>query len=361
MPRPALSSLQICFFISTALASLVADAGDHSTIQFNVNDAAGSALSCRIHLLDSDNKLANAEGLPIWNDHFVCDGRGTAIGPPGRYTWEIERGPEYERATGTIDVASGQTETVNVTLSRIANLREKGWYSGDLHVHRPVADIETLMKAEDLDFAPVIEWWNASGRNLKATDQTEHNFDGHRRYQLRAGEDEREGGALLYFGLNEPLAIRSQSREFPSPMKFVADARAKNSDVWIDIEKPFWWDVPTWLASGKMNSIGIANNHMCRSRMLENEAWGKPRDADRLPGPAGNGYWSQEIYYHALNCGFRLPPSAGSASGVLPNPVGYNRVYVHLGDQRIHERLMVRRPVERALLRHERTAAASHR
>ncbi|HAK94366.1 MAG TPA: hypothetical protein DCM87_05035 [Planctomycetes bacterium] len=24
------------------------------------------------------------------------------------------------------------------------------------------------------------------------------------------------------------------------------------------------------------------------------------------------------------------PPSAGSASGVLPNPVGYNRVYVHV-------------------------------
>jgi hypothetical protein len=32
-----------------------------------------------------------------------------------------------------------------------------------------------------------------------------------------------------------------------------------------------------------------------------------------------------------LNAGLRLPPSAGSASGVLPNPVGYNRVYVHLG------------------------------
>ena len=28
----------------------------------------------------------------------------------------------------------------------------------------------------------------------------------------------------------------------------------------------------------------------------------------------------------------RIPPSAGSASGVLPNPVGYNRVYVHTGE-----------------------------
>jgi hypothetical protein len=34
-----------------------------------------------------------------------------------------------------------------------------------------------------------------------------------------------------------------------------------------------------------------------------------------------------------LNCGLRLPPSAGSASGVLPNPVGYNRVYVMTGKE----------------------------
>jgi hypothetical protein len=64
--------------------------------------------------------------------------------------------------------------------------------------------------------------------------------------------------------------------------------------------------------------------------VLANEAWGRPRDKQRFPDPQGNGFWTQEIYYHILNCGLRLPPSAGSASGVLPNPVGYDRVYVHL-------------------------------
>jgi hypothetical protein len=84
------------------------------------------------------------------------------------------------------------------------------------------------------------------------------------------------------------------------------------------------------VASGQVDSIGLANNHMCRSQMSETEAWGKPRVVERLPAPLGNGYWTQEIYYHLLNCGLRLPPSAGSASGVLPNPVGYNRVYVQV-------------------------------
>jgi hypothetical protein len=115
-------------------------------------------------------------------------------------------------------------------------------------------------------------------------------------------------------------------------MHFVGEARNRDGAVWIDIEKPFWWDVPVWLASGQMNSIGVANNHMCRSQMYCDEAWGKPRDAKRLSEPRGNGFWTQEIYYHMLNSGLRLPPSAGSASGVLPNPVGYNRVYVHLDE-----------------------------
>src|SRR6185436_5004003 len=108
------------------------------------------------------------------------------------------------------------------------------------------------------------------------------------------------------------------------------DARRQNPNVWIDIEKPFWWDVPIWLATGQANSIGLANNHMHRSGMYPNEAWGRPRDTKRLPEPLGNALWTQEIYYHVLNCGLRIPPSAGSASGVLPNPVGYNRVYAHL-------------------------------
>jgi hypothetical protein len=143
------------------------------------------------------------------------------------------------------------------------------------------------------------------------------------------GEDERGGGALLYFNLSRPLDLAGANREYPSPLKFLAEAR-QHAGAWVDIEKPFWYDTPVWLASGLVDSIGIAHNHMHRGGMYANEAWGRPRDRERFPDPRGNGFWTQEIYYHILNSGLRVPPSAGSASGVLPNPVGYNRVYVHL-------------------------------
>jgi hypothetical protein len=315
-----------------AVARVVAAPGGRLEIAVDGED--GQPLPCRIHLIDGQGNAQKVGEQPFWHDHFVCSGRCTASLAPGKYEFAVERGPEYQRRAGQVVVAAGEFQALRVKLKRISNLRVAGWYSGDLHVHRPIEEIEQLMSAEDLDFAPVITWWN--NRNTWKDREIPNNlvrrFDDHRLYTVMAGEDEREGGALLYFGLSSPLNILTDDREFPSPMQFVVEARKRDPKVWIDIEKPFWWDVPVWLASGEMNSVGIANNHMCRSEIHESEAWGKARDEKQLPAPRGNGYWSQDIYYHMLNSGLRLPPSAGSASGVLPNPVGYNRVYVHLDE-----------------------------
>lgn len=299
-----------------------------------VDKATGKPLPCRIHLYDAAGKPQRAAGLPYWRDHFVCDGTVRLEVPAGGYRLEVERGPEWSRVARLVE-----GEKVRVELERLDDLPREGWWPGDLHVHRALEEVELLMRAEDLHVAPVITWWNR--RNPWAAKELPSELltriDGNRFYHRMAGEDERQGGALLYFDLPRPLNITGAGREHPSPMKFLAEAR-KQEGVKVDIEKPFWWDVPTWLASGQVDTIGLANNHMCRSSMMENEAWGRARDEKRLPAPLGNGWWSQEIYYQILNAGLRVPPSAGSASGVLPNPVGYNRVYVHAGPELTYEK-----------------------
>jgi hypothetical protein len=304
-----------------------------SHVEFTITDAATQrTVPCRIHLTGPDGKPVRADELPFFRDHFSCPGTAQLDLAPGEYRYEIERGPEFAQVTGSFTAATDKPQHIAAKLERITDLAKEGWFGGDLHVHRPPGDIELLMHAEDLHIAPVMTWWNRM--NLWSTQkppaQLLVNFDRNRFYHLMAGEDEREGGALLYFNLDLPLPITAATREFPSPMTFLAMAREKRG-AWVDIEKPFWWDAPVWLASGQVDSVGLANNHMCRSQMYETEAWGRPRDGARLPAPRGNGFWTQEIYYHALNCGLRVPPSAGSASGVLPNPVGYNRVWVHCG------------------------------
>ncbi len=160
-----------------------------------------SPVPCRIHLKDPAGNPVQAGALPFWRDHFVCPGTVQLELAAGAYSYEIERGPEYSQATGRVEVARGRTSAELVQIKRLANLPAAGWWPGELHVHRPVAEIELLMQAEDLHVAPVITWWN--NRNLWTNqdpppDRQLHVFDGQRTYHVMAGEDEREGGALLY-------------------------------------------------------------------------------------------------------------------------------------------------------------------
>ncbi len=336
----------LCLLIGIVLAAtasipVVADEA-RSTLTFEINDERGRPLPCRVHLADAAGKPQAAPGQPFWKDHFVCPGRAAIPLPRGDYQYEIERGPEHQRLSGSASIRLGRDHTLAANLARFADLARDGWHAGDLHVHRPLDQIELLMRAEDLHVAPVITWWNKRNpwKDEKPPEQLLRQFDGRRFYHVMGGEDERGGGALLYFHLPAPLAIADAEQEYPLSVRFLRaarrDARGREGrtridNLWIDIEKPFWWDLPLWLASEEVDSIGIAHNHMWRRGVYPGEAWGRGRDTKRLPDPQGNGHWTQEIYYHALNCGLRLPPSAGSASGVLPNPVGHNRVYVHTG------------------------------
>ena len=290
------------------------------------------ALPGRVHLVDPGGKVVVAPGLPFWKDHFNCDGKVALDLAPGEYGYTVERGPEYRRARGSVTVTAGETEKRRVELQRRIDMKALGWWSGETHVHRPLKDVPLLMRSEDLHVAPVLTVWNKrnSWRGLDLPQKLVRRAGpgATRLYHVLGIEDERRGGALFFLNARAPLEMQDSGPEYPSPVDHLE--KALELGAWIDIEKPFWWDVPTWVATGKVDSIGLANNHMCRSTMYADEAWGRPRDAKRLPPPRGNGFHTQEIYYRLLNCGLRIPPSAGSASGVLPNPVGYNRVYVHL-------------------------------
>ena len=74
--------------------------------------------------------------------------------------------------------------------------------------------------------------------------------------------------------------------------------------------------------------MGVVHNHYNQYGMIANEAWGRPRDQKLYPGKEGFSNYSQSLYHRYLNLGNRYPATAGSASGVLQAPPGYNRVYV---------------------------------
>lgn len=299
-----------------------------------IDESTGALLPARVHLTNSRGKPVLPRGTVRWKNHFVIDGEATLELSTGRYTFEVEHGPEYRLQTGNFQIVPKADDIQTLEMVRFVDMKREGWWSGELHIHRPPEDVDLLIRAEDLHVAPIITWWNR--KNLWANKQPPNplltKLGQDRWVHWMAGEDERGGGALLFFNLKKPLEITTAERQFPCAVPFIREAR-KTPGVHIDIEKPFWWDVPLWLSTGMVDSIGLAHNHLWRDGMLDNEAWGNPRDKQRYPSPLGNAHWTQEIYYHILNCGLKIPPSAGSASGVLPNPVGYNRVYVHCGEE----------------------------
>lgn len=340
-----MSALIVCFLSSAGLAAEAA-----GTVRFEIREArrggaqeplvaatvfleAADGQPLRIEDLPRSTREALGDRCPWFFDHLSCDGTLEIQLPEGVYGYVVERGPEYRRRRGRLDVKAGQAVTERVRLERWIDLARRGWWSGELHVHRPLEHLPLLLKASDLHVAAAITVWNQS--DLWASRPLPENLlveaEPTRTFHVLACEDERAGGALIYANLSKPLGFRGDRREHPSPVRHMEEAAAQPG-AWIDVEKPFWWDVPAWVATGLVRSIGVANNHMCRRGMLEGEAWGRPRDASRHPPPRGNGFYGQEIYYRLLDCGFRIPPSAGSASGVLPNPLGYNRVYVRVPD-----------------------------
>jgi hypothetical protein len=297
----------------------------------------GQPLPCRMHITNEKGKPQRASKVPFWHDHFAFPGTVKIKLPKGTYQFTVERGPEYQLRSGYFIIENLSKDEKVFDLKRAINMSDKGWWSGDLHIHRPVKDIELLMLAEDLHVAPLVSWTNSKSEWSKREPPEDHveQFDKNRYYDLLAGEDQRAGGDLLFFRLPKPLDFAGATRDFPPSLRFALAAR-EQPDAWVDAAEPFSWDLPLWLAAGQVDSIGLCNDHLRRSSMGTKEGDGKPHDRKRLPDPLGIGQWSQEIYYHVLNCGLRIPPSAGSGSGEAPNPLGYNRVYVWVDKERFN-------------------------
>ena len=87
----------------------------------------------------------------------------------------------------------------------------------------------------------------------------------------------------------------------------------------------------------KVDLFELGNNHHWETAYgIKN--WAVPAPA--WMGLSGSGtdderdwtLYGFQTYYALLNCGFRLRPSAGTANGVHPVPLGFSRVYVQLDE-----------------------------
>jgi hypothetical protein len=327
-------SIQVCltFFLSDPS---LANAVEGKLLLSAVDATTHKPVACRLHLTGPGKRPKKIEGFPFWSDHVVFPGKILLNLPIGYYTFELERGPEYYNVMGNFTIERFADDSKEVELRRAVNMSEEGWWSGDLHLRRNVRDLPMIVSADDLHVAEATTWWNDKldivAKSLNPPKNRLVTFDNDRVYELGCGGFTRGGTELLCFHLPAPIPIAAQNEEYPSLSAHLQQARQReNSELWIDAATSYGWDLPMLVANGLIDSIEVANGHFGRAAMQADGKPGKARDLDHYAGPFGYARWSQDVYFKFVDCGLRIPPTAGSGSGVSPNPAGYNRVYVHL-------------------------------
>lgn len=264
--------------------------------------------------------------------------------PPGKYSIEYGRGPEYYRDRREITVPVGQkTCREDFKLRRWFHAKKLGWYSGDHHVHAagcahyesPSEGVtpKSMMRhilGEDLNVGCVLSWgpcWYFQKQFFDGRVSDLSKGDYLMRYDVEvSGFPSSHAGHLCLLRLKED--------DYPGTTK---------------IEEWPTWDLPV-LAWGKRQGGVVGFSH---------SGWGLNVNTAELPNYVippfnsigANEYivdvvhgvvdfistvdtpyvWELNIWYHTLNCGFRTRVSGETDFPcIYGERVGLGRVYCKL-------------------------------
>jgi peptidoglycan/xylan/chitin deacetylase (PgdA/CDA1 family) len=334
-------------------------------VRGRVRDAqTGAALPSRIYIRDEEGQwhfpdVAAPGGSAIpyqrqnWVNPRAIEQHSTVSAdlfelllPPGRYTFTIERGKEYTPETRAVTVED-QPLDLDFSLRRWIDMARLGWFSGDTHVHRSLDDLPNVMLAEDVNVTFPLTFWVTNAFVSPSAAVTDPAaippaspivagpahaiYPRNTEYEIsRVNNRSHQLGAV--FVLNH----RSIPDLGAPPMKPIA-ARARSEGALLELDKHDWpWSMMLVPVMG-VDLYELSNNHVWRTEFAFTN-WNAPAPAYmKLPGGRRSGdemAWLQftwENYYALLNCGFRLRPTAGTANGVHPVPLGFSRVYVRTG------------------------------
>ena len=255
----------------------------------------------------------------------------------GRYTLTAERGKEYHPERREVTVGDEPVE-LTVRLRRWIDMAERGWYSGDTHTHRTLDELPNVMLAEDLNVAfPLIDWVREAfvppierragvvprprprpdPRRRDAPDRPAE----HRVRDLHGRQEPHTLGAFFVLDHRTPLDLGVP------PVGPVA-APGPREGALIELDKHNWpWSMAL-VPIMPVDLFELSNNHVWQTEFAFRD-FGEPPAAYMGVERDAKGFtergWIEfgfQNYYALLDCGFRLRPTAGTASGVHPVPLG---------------------------------------
>ena len=329
--------------------NLLFDCAPAVEVLLDVVDIDGSPTTGQFVIRDQRGRVYPAPSRRLAPDFFFHSqiyrhSGEVVILPPGEYQVEYTRGPEYEVLRRSITVPDAASHKETFRLKRWIHMAEKGWFSGDHHVHaagcshydsptegvRP-QDMMRHILGEDLNVGCVLSWGPCWYYQKQFFDGKVSQLSTDRylmRYDVEvSGFPSSHAGHLCLLRLAEDdYPGTSRIEEWPS------------------------WDLPV-LKWGKEQGGVVGFSH---------SGWGLQVNSTSLPsydmpkfdGIGANEYvvdvthgvcdfisavdtpiiWELAIWYHTLNCGYTCRISGETDFPcIYGERVGLGRGYVKLG------------------------------
>ncbi|MCI0621254.1 MAG: CehA/McbA family metallohydrolase [Acidobacteria bacterium] len=324
--------------------------GKSTGLRLRVTNSAGEYFAPLGHLTKADRQVRSAGDLilgdgqnsPLELHALVYDGAEIDL-PPGQYTFLARKGYEYKTIQKEVQISPEGQQSVALTLRKFADFEAKGWYPGDTHLHFPDPQgVRYEMECEGLRVCSLLllksgfkdpprpgdgHFWNVehfTGK-LSPVSNSEH--------VIKVGEEFRHGllAHLIFQNLKSivwPVSTgglrESGAGGYDWPLMFHAsgDARSQGAVVtWAHWPYPSL-EAPLDIALGQIDSLDLLTTGSPFEHHPELVEIYKMQGASVYSMPP------IEVYYHYLNCGFRLAASSGSDKMGLNPPIGSARTYV---------------------------------
>lgn len=154
-----------------SLAVLAARAGEtpaEAVLSGVVTDAGtGRPVACTVRITDSRGGVVTESAH--FREGFRCGGSFRKTLPPGRTRVRVTRGFETARAEREVLLTAGQETQLVFALQRRVDLRARGWYAADSHVHMVHGEralpvdldfVALTARAEDLHGLTLCQDWS---------------------------------------------------------------------------------------------------------------------------------------------------------------------------------------------------------
>lgn len=254
-------------------------------------------------------RLTGVRGKGFW----VVRGPFEMDLPPGEWEVTVRRGAEHTIITDSFDLQPGQRISKSYQPKRWVNMPQKGWYSGDDHVHSRILsddDARNLLAyvaAEDIYLANIVKMGDIN--------RTFFQQRGH-------GKEYR---------VSDGLRILSPGQECPRTHEQLGHTLAMNTKSFIrDTSRYYLYDTVFDEVHRQGGFSGYAHINRDLFFVHRDMTMNIPRGKVDFGEILQFGNLGTDLYYEFLNLGFPLTASAGSD---LPwgGTIGEVRVFAYLG------------------------------